>query len=117
MSIKHYSQYLEGRWSCDVLERGWTCVPNTLIANRVRLGLSSTDMYIVIVLLHYQWDNRKKPYPSLITLSVVTGFSPRQISRSTTKLEYLGLIDKERRFGSSNVYDLSPINKLLERML
>lgn len=102
-------------WQPEVLQEGFTAVPNLLLRMRERMGLTVTDLYVLTVLLSYRWDNWNKPFPSLSALAKKTSLSPRHVARSTARLEELGLIIKHRRYGSSNEYDLEPLNEWLIR--
>ena len=42
---------LEKKWGKNVIEQGWTGVPNTLIERQQALELSSLDVNILLVLL------------------------------------------------------------------
>jgi len=55
-------------------------------------------------------------FPSISTLSRMTGLSPRWVKESLKKLEQLGLIRIHRQSGKLNRYDLTPSYDLLRRV-
>lgn len=97
------------KWSSDIAKHGFTAIPNLLIANRQQLGMSTTDFYVLIAIEKFRWDDAQLPWPSLKSLAQITSLSTRTVARSTQRLEELGLIEKIHRYGTSNLYDLSPI--------
>lgn len=107
---------MEDKWSHEVLSEGFTSIPNLLIFNRCKLGLSTTDMFVFLILESYRWDNRNKPFPSLKALAIRTGLSTQTVYRSTSKLDYLGYIEKVHRFANSNQYDIAPFDVTLQRL-
>lgn len=112
-----HSFAISDRWSEDVLKRGYTIVPNVLISGRSQLRLTPTEIYVFVALDSFRWDNWHNPFPSLMTLSRLTGLHKQTIYRSLKKLEQVGLLYKEHRYNSSTVYDLSVANDALSSIL
>lgn len=108
-----YNTILEDKWSAEIMDEGFTAVPNLLISKRCDMGISITEFYVIVAIEKYRWDDTK-PWPSLEALSRLTGLSIRQVNRATSSLEERGLLGRVRRFGKSNLYDFSPLRDALE---
>ncbi|MDW3150601.1 helix-turn-helix domain-containing protein, partial [Vibrio sp. 2132-1] len=62
-------QELSKRWGKEVINEGWTAIPNTLIERQQALKLNPTEMNILLVLLKYWWEDNKSPFPSKKTIA------------------------------------------------
>lgn len=111
-----YSFEFSAKWSQVVAKQGFTQIPNALLRSRKQLGVTTTELYILIVLESFRYDNWRAPYPSLQLLSEITGLHRQTIYRATAKLETLELIEKYRRYNSSSVYDLRPVGQRLDQL-
>lgn len=102
----------EKKWGKDVMKLGFSILPSLIFHAQRRLGLSPTQLAILLQLADYWWDEGRKPYPSKEALSERLGLGSRQIQRHIAELEEAGLIKRiERRAPHggklSNTYDLS----------
>lgn len=103
-----------GKWRREVADLGFTQVPNALLIYATRLNLKPTEFYILVNLESYRWDGKKRPFPSLETLSSRVGMTTKTVSRNITSLIEKDCIDRIKRKGVSNEYDFYPLNiKLL----
>jgi DNA-binding transcriptional ArsR family regulator len=115
------SKASEQKWGAEVMKLGFSVLPSLLFRAQRRLGLSPTQLTIVLQIADYWWDQDRKPYPSKQTLSERIGLSPRQIQRHIEALEDNGLIKRVERRGRhggilSNEYDLSGLVKRLKKL-
>lgn len=100
------------KWSPQLQSDGFTTIPNTLIKNQARLGITDSEMVIIMSLVSFRW-NQQMPYPSVATLSTFTGKTTGAIRNNLRNLEKKGIIRRIYREGQTNKYDLLPlINKL-----
>lgn len=109
---KKASQVADKKWSGEVMKHGFCIIPSMLLQAQQRLGLSPTQLAVLLQLADFWWDSERKPYPSKKTLSERLGLGERQIQRHIADLEQAGLVRRiERRAAHhgklSNEYDLS----------
>ena len=100
------------KWGKQVMKLGFCIIPSMLLQAQQRLGLSPTQLAVLLQLADFWWDNDRKPYPSKEALKDRLGLSTRQIQRHIADLETAGLVKRiERRAANqgkiSNEYDLS----------
>lgn len=110
------------KWGGLVAARGFAQVPNYLMLINQFLSeerrLSALELLLVLQLVGTWWRKGDKPFPSMGTLAARCNVSVRQIQRSITRLESIGLLTRvsRRRKGmvASNAYDLEPLVALLD---
>jgi DNA-binding transcriptional regulator YhcF (GntR family) len=88
------------KWGRELIEAGWTLVPNTIIERQKKLGLDPLDLNILLHLMSYWWEPGNKPRPSKRTVAEAVGRDPRTVQRRIAAMEKEGLISRERRHGS-----------------
>ena len=72
-------------------------VPSPLLRAQRRLGLSPTQLAVLMQLCDFWWDSERKPYPSKATLAERLGLSPRQVQRHVAELETAGIVRRTQR--------------------
>ena len=108
-------------WGKDIIRHGYTAVPNILLQAQQRLGISATQLNIIVQLLEYWQKPEKIPYPSKQKLADRIGCSPKTIQTNVRQLENVGLIKRKARLTSagdwdSNAYDLSPLVERVRKL-
>jgi DNA-binding transcriptional ArsR family regulator len=103
---------IDRKWGKDVAGLGYTSIPSLLLLAPRRLGLSPTQLAIVVVLADYWWAPENQPWPSKADICDRIGLKPRQLQRHIAEMEDAGLIKRVQRFHrrggkSTNLYDLS----------
>ncbi|SDQ29079.1 helix-turn-helix domain-containing protein [Pseudovibrio sp. Tun.PSC04-5.I4] len=98
-------------WGKDVCSHGYAGVPSILIRCQQRLGLNPTQMNIILQLLNYWHDPRRKPFPRKKELADRIGVTPKTIQNNIRALEVAGLIRREQQKTAagdwgSNIYHL-----------
>lgn len=101
----------EKKWSKELMDAGWTVIPNVLLERQKALGLDAFDINIIMHLAAYWWTPEGKPFPSKTTMADAMNVDPRSVQRRIAKMEKLGFIRREQRrvtgVGSkTNVYHL-----------
>ncbi|MFZ6814930.1 helix-turn-helix domain-containing protein [Undibacterium sp. Rencai35W] len=109
------------KWGKQVMKLGFCIIPSMLLQAQQRLGLSPTQLAVLLQLADFWWDNDRKPYPSKEALKERLGLSTRQIQRHIADLEQAGLVKRiERRAAHlgkiSNEYDLSGLVERLKKI-
>jgi hypothetical protein len=106
----------------EILDEGFTSVPNILLRYRSRIGLKPKHIMLIIDIMSYKWDS-EYPFPSYSTLALRSGIEERSVKRITQDLEELGLLVKTPRFDDvtgaqvTTVFDFRPlVQKLIEEM-
>ena len=107
----------------DILDEGFTSVPNLLLRYRSSLGIKPKHLTLIIDIMSFKWD-RYSPFPSYSTLAKRAGIEERSIKRITQDLVELHLLTKEPRFNEetgaqiTTIFDFRPlVKKLTEEML
>jgi hypothetical protein len=73
---------------------GYQLVPDVLLRNQVRLGLSPTDMLVLLNITMHWWerDPLKLPHPRPEQIAARIGVTSRTVQRSIRKLVERGLV-------------------------
>jgi predicted transcriptional regulator len=111
----------EKKWGRAVLKLGYSMIPSLIFRAQARLGLSSTQLVLLLHLADYWWHRDHVPFPSKASLAERMGLSPRQIQRYLTELEQGGFITREERYATnkgqqSNGYNLTGLVEKLRRL-
>ena len=110
----------EKKWSKPVLAAGWSAIPSVLLERQQALGLSPTDLNILLQIIRHWWKKDSLPYPSKQTIAECIGIDKRTVQRRIEQLEKDGLIQRESRFSASgggqqsNYYNLSGLVEALK---
>ena len=104
------------RWGTPYLEAGFTVIPNLILRNYARLGLTAQECMLVIHIASYKYENaNSQAYPSVSTIAQEMGLSKRWVLTLLARIEQKGLLRIIRRDGQPSVYDISPLaQKCLE---
>ena len=118
---KETGQASEKKWGKGVIALGFSIVPSLLLQAQRRLGLSPTQLAVLMQLCDFWWDGERKPYPSKAMLAGRLGLSPRQVQRHIAELETAGLVKRVERRAShggrkTNSYDLDGLVKRLREL-
>lgn len=82
------------KWE-DAAEAGFQTLPDILLKKQVELGLSATDMLVLINITMHWWYRAKLPFPRSSTIAQRMGIDARTVQRSLRKLVALDLIQRE----------------------
>ena len=104
-------QQSEKKWGVAVMKLGFCILPALLLRAQRRLGLSATQLALIVQLADFWWNDDKLPYPKKETLAERLGLSEKQIQRLIRGLEQRGYVQRHKRMTkhgrTSNAYDLS----------
>jgi predicted transcriptional regulator len=104
----------------DVIDRGFVIVPAILLRGQRRLGLSPTQVTVLLHLIDWWTDADRKPWTSKNTLSQRMGISERQFQRVAATLEKAGFLKRvehiTHRGKGPNSYDLSGLVEKLKAL-
>ncbi len=107
------------KWGKDVMAQGFCILPALLLRAQRRLGLSATQLALIIQLADFWWDDDRAPWPKKETIADRLNLSDKQIQRLVRQLEQRGYVQRQKRVTgrgqTSNGYDLSGlVSKLKE---
>lgn len=101
-------------WGARILDEGFTSIPNLLIRNLRKIGMTDAEWVLVCTLLTYKYDARD-PYPSEERIAEHMGISERAVRKLIKSLKEKGLIlvghrrDKASKKRITNVYNFKPM--------
>ena len=103
----------------DILDEGFTSVPNILLRYRKNLKIKPKHLTLIIDIMSFKWDS-ETPFPSYTTLANRAGMDERSIKRTMQELEELDLLIRTPRFDEDSgaqittLFDFRPlVNKLI----
>ncbi len=108
------------KWGAEVMRGGFVTVPSILLRAQRRLGLSGTQLAIIMHLADWWLDADRAPWSSKAQLSQRIGISERQLQRQIAELEAHGYVRRVERVSSRgkrpNGYDLSGLVAKLDEL-
>ena len=107
------------RFGDDILQAGFTAIPNLVLDHYAALGITPGEMMFIIHVWQYWWTE-KDPYPSLKTIAAKMNVSRRQVSNYTQSLKtkgYLLVLERQQpELGQvTSEYDFSPLIRAITR--
>jgi hypothetical protein len=106
----------------DVLDEGFTSVPNILLRYRSSLDIKPQHLVLIIDIMSFKWDS-ENPFPSYSTLAQRAGVAERSIKRIVQDLEEMNLLIRTQRFDEESgaqittIFDFRPlVQRLIEAM-
>ena len=108
------------KWGDSVMASGFVIVPAILLRAQRRLGLSRTQLAVLLHLTDWWMEADKKPWSSKEHLSQPIGISERQLQRQVAQLESAGLVKRVERMSNRgkrpNGYDLTGLVRRLNEL-
>lgn len=83
------------KWGAAI-DAGFQLVPDVLLKNQHRIGLSATEMVVLLNLTMHWWYPERHPYPRPTTIARRMGVSSRTVQRALNRLSRIGLIERCR---------------------
>jgi hypothetical protein len=111
----------DAKWGAPVMNLGFSIIPSLLFKAQDRLGLSATQLAVILQLADHWWDADRNPWPSKALLASKMGIKARQIQRVIAELEQRGYVRRIDRYlpkggKTSNAYDLKGLVKALAKL-
>lgn len=106
------------RWGIPYLDGGMTTVMNAMLEHYSALGLTNTEMMLIVQLASFKYESHKgECRPSVTeTIRKRMGYKSKQGVLNVLKsVEDRGMLRVRRRKGKTSIYDLSPFAKAIER--
>lgn len=95
---------------------GFQAVPDLLLKNQGKLGLTPTDMVVLLNILMHWWYPEQKPFPRSTTIAQRIGVTARTVQRSISNLEANGLLVRETSADGRVFLDPTPMVAMLEKL-
>lgn len=95
---------------------GFQAVPDLLLKNQHKLGLTATDLVVLLNVLMHWWYPEQKPFPRSTTIGTRMGVTPRTVQRSLHQLEELGFLVRERNEAGPTYLDPTPLVEKLSEL-
>lgn len=106
----------QNKWQ-HAAHSGFQMVPDILLKKQVELGLSATDMLVLMNITMHWWYAEQRPFPRTTTIARRMGVDERTVQRSMRKLIGLGLLEKEKEVTFSGTQrDVCDLSGLVERL-
>lgn len=97
---------------------GFQAVPDILLKKQDALGLSATELVVLLNILMHWWYPAQKPFPRSSTIAQRMGISPRTVQRAIQRIEDdLGLLSKIQGAEGETFLDPLPLVKKLEELV
>jgi DNA-binding MarR family transcriptional regulator len=108
---------VSARWTPALTEKGWTPVSDYFLDNYARLtpALTNNEALLVIHLMRHKWDDAP-PFPGFKTLARRMGITDTSARNHARSLERKGYLKREKRVGTTNLFDLTPLFRALEKL-
>lgn len=109
------------KWGPLVAKMGHLQTPSLLLKAQDRLGLSPTQLNVLLQVMDHWWNAAANPYPSKQLIANKMGMTPRQVQRVIAELETGGFIRRIERYWpnggkNSNEYDFTGLVKKLQKL-
>ena len=84
--------HARAKWGRTLNHTGFQIVPNLLLAQQGNLGLSATDVVVLLHINRFWWTRDQDPYPSTARIAEQMGLHVRSVERCLNRLEAKGVI-------------------------
>ena len=83
-------------------------VPFALLRDQAKLGLSNSELVILVNLAAHRWKSGDVVYPSNVTLAKRTGLSGQTVQRILKRLVDGGYVERVTHPKGGRAFDLAP---------
>jgi DNA-binding MarR family transcriptional regulator len=114
MDVENEKQWDMGkRWTAALIEDGYTPVPNAFLTHYRALKISAPEAMLILHLMSHKWG-KDNPFPSFARISRLMKVSETAARGHARSLQNKGLINRIKRPGRTNEFDLTPLFQKLE---
>ena len=108
------------RFGVEIMEDGFTSVPNLVLNHYAALGITGAEMLFIIHVWQFWWSEREKPHPPTRSLAERMGVDQRTIRNYTASLEAKGFLTTHEQIipgegQRANIYDFAKLLKAVTR--
>ena len=113
--------HARSKWGRTLDHTGFQIVPNLLLTQQGNLGLSATDIVVLLHVNRYWWTRDQNPYPSTARIAAQMGLHERSVERCLKRLEAKGAIQRLNSLQTSSgrpvrSISLKPLARSLARI-
>jgi hypothetical protein len=114
---KALQREVSSRWTPALTKGGWTPVSDFFLESYTKLEppITNSEALLIIHLMRYKWDTTP-PFPGFKTLANRMGISTTAVRNHARSLEKKGYLFREKRVGTTNLFDLTPLFLSLEKL-
>lgn len=87
----------EQKWTKPLMDAGWVAFPSVILEKQHAIGLTPTDINIILHLATYWWTAENKAHPSKRSIALALNVTPRTVQRRIAAMERAGFIKREER--------------------
>lgn len=98
------------KWGAALNMSGFQAVPNVLLSMQWNLGLSTTDLVVLLHLNRHWWSRDRAPYPRPMLIAEKMGVHRRTVERSLERMEANGLIERLKPQPARDGHMVRPIS-------
>ena len=98
------------KWGRALDYAGFQTIPNLLFTQQQNLGLSTTDLVVLLHINRYWWTRDQDPFPRPTRIAEQMGLHRRSVERCLKRLEEKGLIARPGRHTISSGRTVWPIS-------
>lgn len=92
-------------------------MPLAIFYFKPQLGITSSEIEVLLYLLAHRWDSETDPYPSLKKIAIKSGKSVSAIRLNIRSLEKKELIFRNFRVGITNSYSFDRLRGKLDTLI
>lgn len=107
----------EQKWTKPLMDAGWTVLPSVILDRQRALGLTPTDVCILMHLAKHWWYEDNLPHPSKKAIAECMNVTESTVQRRIRHMERDGLIERVKRYNpktggqQTNAYDFTGLIK------
>jgi len=105
---------LADKWSAQTMACGYTVVPDVLLEHMGELGLTPTELVVMLQVMRFWWRADQLPFPSKHTLAQAMGMTDKNVQKVIGRLHEKGWMKRIMRRRArdrheSNRYDFAQL--------
>ncbi|KLK92842.1 hypothetical protein AA309_12000 [Microvirga vignae] len=104
-AAKRQPSSVEKIWGRPVVSLGYAAIPSILIQAQKRIGITPTQMNIIVQLLDYWHEPSRRPFPPKREIAKRIGITEKTVQNNIRALEKAGLIRREIRKTAAGDYN------------
>ena len=104
--------HARSKWGRTLDHTGFQIVPNLLLVHQGTLGLSATDVVVLLHLNRFWWTRDQDPYPSPARIATQMGLHVRSVERCLKRLEARGVLRRSQPRQISSGRTVRPVSLL-----
>lgn len=117
MSDDNDFEQLSEKWGVDIINGGWSAIPNALLKHQNELGIDSVELVVLMNLIRFWWERERPPFPSPAKIAAEMGVSNRTVHRKLKSLEDKGFLKRGQTKAGTTFYSLEGLVQRLNMVV